>query len=277
MADRAVSLAYFATAGASSQRSEMQLPESATDDSIRSSQERKGSRCHDRWYSHRSERPREPGFHHAGWCWELVAHGHTVLVESCAGDGSGFADEAYARAGAQICQTHAGVFEQADMVVKVKEPVPAEYNLLRENQLLFTYLHLAADEQLTRALMDRTVQAVAYETVQLPNRSLPLLTPMSEVAGRMSVQVGAHYLQRNEGGLWGAPWGRAGRRSGACRHHRRRHRWHQRGANSAGYGRERRHHRSECRTIAAARSGTARAVDHASLESDDHRRCRGEC
>jgi alanine dehydrogenase len=135
-----------------------------------------------------------------GGVGELVAHGHTVLVEAGAGDGSGFADAAYAQAGAQICQTHGGVFEQADMIIKVKEPVPAEYNLLRENQLLFTYLHLAADEQLTKVLMDRKVQAVAYETVQLPNRSLPLLMPMSEVAGRMAVQVGAHYLQKNEGG-----------------------------------------------------------------------------
>jgi alanine dehydrogenase len=131
---------------------------------------------------------------------ELVEHGHTVLVETCAGDGSGFSDDAYAQAGAQICQTHAGIFDQADMILKVKEPIPAEYNLLRENHLLFTHLHLAADEQLTKVLMDRRVQAVAYETVQLPNRSLPLLTPMSEVAGRMSVQVGAHYLQRSEGG-----------------------------------------------------------------------------
>ena len=111
-----------------------------------------------------------------------------------------FDDDAYARAGAEIVPSHAAVFDRADMIVKVKEPVPAEFNLLRENQLLFTYLHLAADEALTRCLMERKVQAVAYETVQLPNRSLPLLTPMSEVAGRMSVQVGAHYLQRNEGG-----------------------------------------------------------------------------
>ncbi|MEZ4506353.1 MAG: alanine dehydrogenase [Thermomicrobiales bacterium] len=131
---------------------------------------------------------------------ELVAHGHRVLVEAGAGDGSGFSDGAYERAGAEIIPSHAAVFDRADMLLKVKEPVPAEYNLLRENQLLFTYLHLAADEALTRCLMERKVQAVAYETVQLPNRSLPLLTPMSEVAGRMSVQVGAHYLQRNEGG-----------------------------------------------------------------------------
>jgi alanine dehydrogenase len=135
-----------------------------------------------------------------GGVGELTAHGHRVLVEAGAGEGSGFSDKAYAAAGAEIVPSHAGVFAEADMIVKVKEPVPAEYNLLRENQLLFTYLHLAADESLTRCLMDRKVQAVAYETVQLPNRSLPLLTPMSEVAGRMSVQVGAHYLQRNEGG-----------------------------------------------------------------------------
>lgn len=135
-----------------------------------------------------------------GGVGELVARGHRVLVEAGAGDGSGFSDAAYTQAGAEICQTHAGVFEQADMIIKVKEPVPAEYSLLRENQLLFTYLHLAAEESLTRVLIERKVQAVAYETVQLPNRSLPLLTPMSEVAGRMSVQVGAHYLQRNEGG-----------------------------------------------------------------------------
>jgi alanine dehydrogenase len=135
-----------------------------------------------------------------GGVGELTAHGHRVLVEAGAGEGSGFSDKAYASAGAEIVPSHAGVFAESDMIVKVKEPVPAEYNLLRENQLLFTYLHLAADESLTRCLMDRKVQAVAYETVQLPNRSLPLLTPMSEVAGRMSVQVGAHYLQRNEGG-----------------------------------------------------------------------------
>lgn len=131
---------------------------------------------------------------------ELVAHGHRVLVESGAGLGSGFSDDAYRRTGAEICESHAEVFDQADMIVKVKEPVAAEYSLLREQQLLFTYLHLAADEPLTRLLIERKVRAVAYETVQLANGSLPLLTPMSEVAGRMSVQVGAYYLQRTEGG-----------------------------------------------------------------------------
>lgn len=131
---------------------------------------------------------------------EYAAHGHTVLVEKGAGAGSGFADTDYEAAGASIVPTHEGVFGAADMIVKVKEPVSAEYGLLRENQLLFTYLHLANDEPLTRTLMERKVQAVAYETVQLPNRSLPLLSPMSEVAGRMSVQVGAFYLQAPNGG-----------------------------------------------------------------------------
>ncbi len=130
---------------------------------------------------------------------EYVARGHQVLVERSAGAGSGFADDEYARAGACLGETHADIFA-ADMIVKVKEPVPAEYELLRPNQLLFTYLHLAADEKQTRALMRNRVQAVAYETVQLGNGSLPLLTPMSEVAGRMAVQVGAHYLERTYGG-----------------------------------------------------------------------------
>jgi len=131
---------------------------------------------------------------------EFVLHGHTVLVERGAGAGSGFSDDEYTRAGANLIDTHAAVFEQAEMIVKVKEPVASEYELLRCDQLLFTYLHLAADEKLTRALIERRVQAVAYETVQLENGPLPLLTPMSEVAGRMSIQVGANYLQKTNGG-----------------------------------------------------------------------------
>ncbi|HEU0165790.1 MAG TPA: alanine dehydrogenase [Thermomicrobiales bacterium] len=131
---------------------------------------------------------------------EYVARGHRVLVETGAGDGSGFADSDYAAAGGEIIPTHEGVFAAADMIAKVKEPTHDEYNLLRENQLLFTYLHLAADEPLTRALMERKVQSIAYETVQSGNGPLPLLTPMSEVAGRMSIQVGAYYLQRPNGG-----------------------------------------------------------------------------
>lgn len=131
---------------------------------------------------------------------EYVARGHDVVVETKAGQGSGFSDAEYERAGARIAPTAAEVFAAADMIVKVKEPVASEYCMLRQDQLLFTYLHLAADEPLTRALMANGVQAVAYETVQLPNRALPLLTPMSEVAGRMSVQVGAYYLQATNGG-----------------------------------------------------------------------------
>jgi alanine dehydrogenase len=131
---------------------------------------------------------------------EYVAHGHTVLVEKDAGLGSGFATADYERAGARIIATHEQVFAEAEMIAKVKEPIRSEYELLRAGQLLYTYLHLAAEEELTRALMERKVKSVAYETVQLDNGSLPLLTPMSEVAGRMAVQVGAHYLERTYGG-----------------------------------------------------------------------------
>jgi len=131
---------------------------------------------------------------------EFVTHGHRVLVEKSAGLGSGFSDSEYAEAGAELIDSHAGVFAASDMIIKVKEPTFAEYELLRDGQLLFTYLHLAADEPQTRALMKQRVQAVAYETVQIGNGPLPLLTPMSEVAGRMAIQVGAHYLERTQGG-----------------------------------------------------------------------------
>lgn len=131
---------------------------------------------------------------------EYVQHDHTVLVETLAGEGSGISDDDYAAAGAQIIATPEGVYSASDMIVKVKEPTPAEFDLLKKDQLLFTYLHLANDPALTKVLIERNVQAVAYETVQLPNGPLPLLTPMSEVAGRMSVQVGAYYLQRTNGG-----------------------------------------------------------------------------
>ncbi|HEV2127808.1 MAG TPA: alanine dehydrogenase [Thermomicrobiales bacterium] len=132
---------------------------------------------------------------------EYIANGHEVIVETSAGMGSGFPNDEYIAEGAQIVGSHEEVFAVADMIVKVKEPVVSEYELLREGQILYTYLHLAADEPLTRALVDRKVQAIAYETVQLPNRHLPLLAPMSEVAGRMSVQVGAHFLESPHGGL----------------------------------------------------------------------------
>jgi len=131
---------------------------------------------------------------------EYVARGHRVLVQAAAGAGSGFADGEYIAAGAEIVETAETVYSQVELIVKVKEPVPAEYDLLRPGQILFTYLHLAANEELTRALMRRDVAAIGYETVQLPNGHLPLLTPMSEVAGRMAVQVGAHYLEETHGG-----------------------------------------------------------------------------
>lgn len=131
---------------------------------------------------------------------ELVTRGHDVLVQHSAGEGSGFSDAEYAASGARLAGTAEDVFGQAELIVKVKEPVPAEFELLRRDQLLFTYLHLAADEALTLALMENGVQAVGYETVQLDNGVLPLLTPMSEVAGRMSVQVGAYFLEKAHGG-----------------------------------------------------------------------------
>lgn len=132
---------------------------------------------------------------------EYVAHGHTVIVETNAGNGSGFSDDEYETEGVRIVEAHQAVFEQADMIIKVKEPVESEYELLRRGQVLYTYLHLAADEPLTTSLVERGVRAIAYETVQLPNKALPLLAPMSEVAGRMSVQIGAHFLESTHGGL----------------------------------------------------------------------------
>jgi alanine dehydrogenase len=131
---------------------------------------------------------------------EYRNHGHQILVQRSAGEGSGFADAEYAAAGAELVDSAAEVFDGAEMIVKVKEPVPAEYALLHPEQVLFTYLHLAANAPLTQALVRNQVQAVAYETVQLDNGVLPLLTPMSEVAGRMSVQVGAHYLEKAHDG-----------------------------------------------------------------------------
>ncbi len=131
---------------------------------------------------------------------QLVRHGHQVLVQASAGAGSGFSDDEYAAVGATILPTAKEVWEGAEMIMKVKEPRPEEYPYLREDLLLFTYLHLAAEPELTQELLQKKVAAVAYETVQLDNGVLPLLTPMSEVAGRMAVQVGAHYLEKAHGG-----------------------------------------------------------------------------
>jgi len=130
----------------------------------------------------------------------LVRAGHQVFVEKNAGLQSGFADSEYVAVGAQILDTPAEVYNTADMIVKVKEPLEPEYDLLREGQTLFTYLHLAPDPAQTQALLRKKVTAIAYETVQLADGSLPLLAPMSEVAGRLSVQIGAHLLESNCGG-----------------------------------------------------------------------------
>jgi len=131
---------------------------------------------------------------------EYVANGHVVTIQQGAGVGSGFLDEEYVRSGASLAPTAEDVWSGAEMIVKVKEPIQREYDLMQNGQVLYTYLHLAAEEALTQALVKKNVTAIAYETVQLPTGQLPLLTPMSEVAGRMSVQVGAFYLQATNGG-----------------------------------------------------------------------------
>jgi alanine dehydrogenase len=130
----------------------------------------------------------------------LVGQGHTVVVEQSAGIGSGFDDDTYIGAGASILGTAEEVWQQAEMIVKVKEPIAVEWPRMRPGQLIYTYFHFAAAEDLTRAVIDSGAVAVAYETVQLPSGELPLLTPMSEVAGRMAVQEGAKYLERVFGG-----------------------------------------------------------------------------
>lgn len=131
---------------------------------------------------------------------ELVKHGHQVVVQHTAGEGSGFSDEEYVNAGAQILPTIEDVYAEADMIVKVKEPIEPEYALIRKGQVLFTYFHFACDRPLTDAMMKSGAICIAYETVEKADRSLPLLIPMSEVAGRMAVQNGAYYLQKTKGG-----------------------------------------------------------------------------
>ena len=130
----------------------------------------------------------------------MKMHGHAVLVEAEAGLGSGFPDEAYARAGAEMAAAPGEIFQRAEMVMHVKEPLASEYHLLRPGQIVFTYLHLAAHEELTRAMLSSGCIGIAYETIQKPDRSLPLLTPMSEVAGRMAIQEGAKFLEIPYGG-----------------------------------------------------------------------------
>ncbi|MGC8594404.1 MAG: alanine dehydrogenase [Candidatus Kryptoniota bacterium] len=130
----------------------------------------------------------------------LIAHGHKVLVEKNAGLGSGFPDELYKKAGGKIIPTAAEVYAKADMIMKVKEPIEPEYGLIREGQIVFTYFHFAASKKLTEAMMKSKSICIAYETVQKSDGSLPLLVPMSEVAGRMAPQEGAKYLEKTMGG-----------------------------------------------------------------------------
>ena len=130
----------------------------------------------------------------------LKRAGHQVLIEKNAGQGSGISDEKYKKSGAEIVADKNELFDQAEMIIKVKEPLKEEYDLFKEGQILFTYLHLAADQELTEALKEKGVTAIAYETVQNEDGELPLLTPMSEVAGRLSVQAAASYLEKPKGG-----------------------------------------------------------------------------
>ena len=131
---------------------------------------------------------------------ELVAHGHTLFVQHTAGEGSGFADEEYEAAGATILPTIEDVYAEADMIVKVKEPIEPEYKLIRKGQLLFTYFHFASDRPLLDAMLESGATCIAYETVTDRDHRLPLLIPMSEVAGRMSIQEGARFLEKPQGG-----------------------------------------------------------------------------
>ena len=132
---------------------------------------------------------------------QALAHaGHEVFVQKTAGEGSGFTDDQYVKAGGQLLDTADDIWKTGDMIVKVKEPIAPEYPRMRENQLLFTYLHLAPDHALTQELINRKVTGIAYETITDRRGTLPLLTPMSEVAGRMAIQVGAHYLEKMSGG-----------------------------------------------------------------------------
>ncbi len=131
---------------------------------------------------------------------QMIERGHTVQVETTAGEGSGFSDRQYEKTGAKIVGTAQEIYAQSDMVMKVKEPLPVEYPLIRSGQILFTYFHFAACEELTKAVMESGCIAVAYETVEKANGTLPLLTPMSEVAGRMAIHEGSKYLEKTYGG-----------------------------------------------------------------------------
>ena len=152
---------------------------------------------------------------------ELVRHGHDVVVQAGAGQGSSFSDQEYTGAGATMLGDADTVWEQADMIVKVKEPVAEEYPRMREGLIVYTYLHLAADRALTEEMLRRKVTGIAYETVRNPDGSLPLLAPMSEVAGRLAPQVGAYTMMRSQGGRGSAARRYSWRVPREGRHHRR--------------------------------------------------------
>jgi alanine dehydrogenase len=144
----------------------------------------------------------------------LVQHGHSVLVEKGAGLGSGITDQEFKNAGARIARNEKELFKKSKLIVKVKEPIPGEYSLIKENHIIFSYLHIAADKKLVQALKKSKCRAIAFETVELPDGSLPLLMPMSRIAGRLSVQVGVHFLQKSKGGKGVLLSGAAGVRNG---------------------------------------------------------------
>jgi len=131
---------------------------------------------------------------------QMVSHGHSVLIETGAGDGSAFSDKEYVKVGAKICSSPEEIYKKSEMIIKVKEPLPVEYPLIRKGQIVFTYFHFAASAELTKAIIDSGCIALAYETIERENGSLPLLTPMSEIAGRMAIQEGAKYLEKTFGG-----------------------------------------------------------------------------
>ena len=184
---------------------------------------------------------------------EFVKRGHTVFVESDAGLSSGFTNEEYIGAGATIMDSAEALWTASDMIIKVKEPQASEYRYLRPNLILFAYLHLAAEKELTFAMLESGVTGIAYETVEDGQRGLPLLEPMSEVAGRMAAQVVSHYLERHQGGR-GMLMGRcARRRSRACRHTGRWHCRHKCGQNRSRNGRARYPARYQSRPFALPR------------------------
>ena len=171
---------------------------------------------------------------------ELVNQGHQVMIETNAGSGIGFGDQHYLAAGARIAMSAAEIFAQAEMIVKVKEPQANECKMLRTGQILFTYLHLAADIEQTQLLQASQCVAIAYETVTDRNGGLPLLAPMSEVAGRMSIQAGAHCMEKAQGGQWNFIEWRAGCAIGECGDHWWRCGWQQCGSCGDWHGRARR-------------------------------------